>query len=84
MLAIARTTTPKAAYSNFSVVRQGGTANLTWIRPECTSTPIVAEIDLPAWQGLPFQYVREQFADDYRTWKECPLDAPSPFYGEDS
>ena len=30
------------------------------------------EIDLPAWQGLPFQLVREQFADDYRTWKEHP------------
>lgn len=38
------------------------------------------EIDLPAWQGLPFQRVREQFADDYRTWKEHPheFEMPSP------
>jgi phosphoserine phosphatase len=30
------------------------------------------EVDLPAWQGLQFQYVREHFAEDYRCWKERP------------
>lgn len=30
------------------------------------------EIDLPAWQGLPFKYVRENFAEDYRIWRETP------------
>ena len=30
------------------------------------------EIDLPAWQGLPFKYVREQLAADYRCWKQRP------------
>ncbi|NJO39924.1 MAG: histidine phosphatase family protein [Cyanobacteria bacterium RU_5_0] len=30
------------------------------------------EIDLPAWEGLTFKQVREQFADDYRCWKQYP------------
>ena len=30
------------------------------------------EIDLPAWQGLPFQYVREQLTADYQCWKQRP------------
>jgi probable phosphoglycerate mutase len=30
------------------------------------------EIDLPNWQGLPYQYVRENFAEDYRCWKQQP------------
>lgn len=30
------------------------------------------EIDLPNWQGLSYQYVREQFAEEYRCWKERP------------
>jgi probable phosphoglycerate mutase len=30
------------------------------------------ETDMPAWEGLPFQYVREQFAADYRCWKQRP------------
>jgi probable phosphoglycerate mutase len=30
------------------------------------------EINIPAWEGLPFQYVREQFSQAYRCWKEHP------------
>lgn len=30
------------------------------------------EIDLHGWQGLPLQYVQEQFAKDYRCWKQRP------------
>jgi probable phosphoglycerate mutase len=34
--------------------------------------PDLVEIDLPAWQGLPYQYVREKFVEDYNCWKEQP------------
>lgn len=34
--------------------------------------PHLKEVDLPEWQGLSFQYVRENFAEDYRIWKENP------------
>lgn len=30
------------------------------------------EVDLPAWEGLPFQQVREQFAAEYQCWKQRP------------
>ncbi len=30
------------------------------------------ETDLPAWEGLAFQYVRENFSQDYRYWKIRP------------
>lgn len=30
------------------------------------------ETDLPAWEGLAFQYVRETFSEDYRNWKQRP------------
>ncbi|MCU0543731.1 MAG: histidine phosphatase family protein [Oscillatoriaceae cyanobacterium Prado104] len=30
------------------------------------------EIDLPAWNGLSFKYVREHLAEDYRCWRESP------------
>ncbi|WP_414573833.1 histidine phosphatase family protein [Nostoc sp. CCY 9925] len=30
------------------------------------------EIDMPAWQGLTYKYVEENFAADYRCWKERP------------
>jgi probable phosphoglycerate mutase len=30
------------------------------------------ETDLPAWQGLPCQQVREQFPEEYRCWKQTP------------
>ncbi|MDJ0902910.1 MAG: histidine phosphatase family protein [Xenococcus sp. MO_188.B8] len=30
------------------------------------------EISMSHWEGLPFSYVREQFADEYRLWKERP------------
>lgn len=34
--------------------------------------PHLRETDLPLWQGLPFQQVREQFPQAYRCWKERP------------
>lgn len=43
-----------------------------------TSTPTIQysqalrEIDLPQWQGLSYQEVKENFAEDYRIWKEQP------------
>ena len=36
------------------------------------TVPNLRETDLPAWQGLPFQFVKEQFPEDYRTWKQSP------------
>lgn len=30
------------------------------------------EIDLPAWEGLPFQQVKVQYAEAYRCWKQRP------------
>lgn len=41
------------------------------------------EIDLPAWQGLPFAYVREQLTADYRCWKERPHEFEMPISLED-
>jgi probable phosphoglycerate mutase len=42
-----------------------------------TATPLIAtdqlmEIDLPLWEGLLVQDVREKFPDDYRCWLEHP------------
>ncbi|NKB18001.1 MAG: hypothetical protein HC770_07830, partial [Pseudanabaena sp. CRU_2_10] len=30
------------------------------------------ETDLPNWQGLPFQFVKEEFPEAYRCWKHTP------------
>ncbi|MEB3180018.1 MAG: histidine phosphatase family protein [Nostocaceae cyanobacterium] len=30
------------------------------------------ETDLPAWEGLAFKYVKENFPDEYRLWKQHP------------
>jgi broad specificity phosphatase PhoE len=30
------------------------------------------ETDMPAWQGLAFEYVKEKFPLKYRFWKQCP------------
>jgi phosphoserine phosphatase len=30
------------------------------------------EVDLPRWQGLPFQHVRECFPEEYLAWKQRP------------
>jgi broad specificity phosphatase PhoE len=35
-------------------------------------TKALSETDLPAWHGLPFQYVKEHFAADYQCWKQRP------------
>ncbi|NER26566.1 MAG: histidine phosphatase family protein [Symploca sp. SIO1C4] len=34
--------------------------------------PQLRETELPLWQGLPFQQVREQFPQQYRCWKQRP------------
>jgi probable phosphoglycerate mutase len=34
--------------------------------------PHLQETELPAWQGLPFQFVKEQFPEEYRCWKQRP------------
>ena len=40
--------------------------------PACELRDELREIDLPAWEGLPFDQVRARFADEYRTWKMHP------------
>jgi phosphoserine phosphatase len=46
--------------------------------PQRFSHADLREIDLPAWQGLPFQQVRQQFAADYRCWLERPHEFTMP------
>ncbi|NJK49278.1 histidine phosphatase family protein [Candidatus Gracilibacteria bacterium] len=41
--------------------------------PQTVDTvPQLKETDLPAWQGFPFQFIREQFPEDYSCWKQRP------------
>ncbi|MEG3846605.1 histidine phosphatase family protein [Microcoleus sp. herbarium19] len=40
--------------------------------PELHINQNLKEIDLPAWNGLSFKYVREHLAEDYRCWRERP------------
>jgi phosphoserine phosphatase len=40
--------------------------------PELHIHENLKEIDLPAWNGLSFKYVREHLAEDYRCWRERP------------
>ncbi|MCU0532724.1 MAG: histidine phosphatase family protein [Hydrococcus sp. Prado102] len=41
--------------------------------PQTVDTvPHLRETDLPAWQGFPFQFIREQFPEDYSCWKQRP------------
>ncbi len=47
-------------------------ATIADTRPELHIDQNLKEIDLPAWNGLSFKYVREQLAEDYRCWKERP------------
>jgi probable phosphoglycerate mutase len=44
------------------------------VAPHCDINIVseLRETDLPAWQGLPFQQVREQFPEAYRCWKQTP------------
>ncbi len=41
-------------------------------RPELHIDQNLKEIDLPAWNGLSFKYVREHLAEDYHCWRERP------------
>lgn len=36
------------------------------------------EIDLPQWQGLTYQYVKQQFADAYACWQQRPHEFQQP------
>ncbi|NJP12036.1 MAG: histidine phosphatase family protein [Leptolyngbyaceae cyanobacterium RU_5_1] len=40
--------------------------------PTMIADPALKEISLPLWEGLPYQVVRDHFAEDYRCWKERP------------
>jgi probable phosphoglycerate mutase len=74
-----RGVTLKAAYVS-PLQRAKVTANLMLmgmaVTPDnCPSIECRAElreIDLPNWQGLSYQCVREQCAEEYRCWKEQP------------
>jgi probable phosphoglycerate mutase len=33
---------------------------------------LLRETELPAWQGMPFQQVKEKFPEEYRSWKQNP------------
>jgi phosphoserine phosphatase len=47
-------------------------ATIADTRPELHIHQNLKEIDLPAWNGLSFKYVREHLAEDYRCWRERP------------
>ncbi|NDJ16448.1 histidine phosphatase family protein [Myxacorys almedinensis] len=47
-------------------------SSVTHQTPPLHPHPKLREVNLPAWQGLPFQQVREQFVQDYRCWRERP------------
>jgi phosphoserine phosphatase len=40
--------------------------------PKIYTHHYLQEVDLPAWEGLAFTYVREHLAEDYRIWQESP------------
>ncbi|MBW4661784.1 MAG: histidine phosphatase family protein [Drouetiella hepatica Uher 2000/2452] len=40
--------------------------------PSIHTCSLLREIDLPAWEGMPFKTVREEYAADYRCWKLRP------------
>ncbi|WP_421657687.1 histidine phosphatase family protein [Leptothermofonsia sp. ETS-13] len=50
--------------------------------PTVTIDSALKEISLPLWEGLPYQTVREQFAEDYHCWKEQPHQFQMMVYGE--
>ncbi len=67
-----------AIYSS-SLQRSQATAKeiLKTISPQTNPNTInftyqLRETDLPAWEGLAFQYVRENFSQDYHHWKQRP------------
>ncbi len=67
-----------AIYSS-SLARSQATAKeiLSTISPQANPdsinfTCLLRETDLSAWEGLAFQYVRENFSQDYRNWKQRP------------
>jgi probable phosphoglycerate mutase len=59
---------------------------VTGIHKTIEIAPQLRETELPSWQGLPFQSVKEQFPEDYRLWKQSPdefrLEIPQQWEGE--
>lgn len=52
--------------------------------PTVITHPALKEISLSQWEGLPYQVVREQFAEEYRCWKDQPDQFQMRFDTEDS
>jgi phosphoserine phosphatase len=52
--------------------------------PELHIDQNLKEIDLPAWNGLSFKYVREHLAEDYRCWRERPHEFQMSAESEDN
>lgn len=50
----------------------GAIATETDHLPAVINHPALKEISLPLWEGLAYQVVRSQFAEEYRCWKEDP------------
>jgi phosphoserine phosphatase len=42
------------------------------LEQEIIVSDLLRETDLPAWQGKAFQYVKENFPQEYSNWKQCP------------
>ncbi|KAM3095981.1 histidine phosphatase family protein [Phormidesmis sp. 146-35] len=62
-----------AAYSSpLQRTQQTAIAILQNSRLELNCHDHLKEIAMPTWEGLPFQYVRQHFAEDYQCWKERP------------
>lgn len=50
----------------------GAIATETDLLPTIINHPALKEISLPLWEGLAYEVVRSQFAEEYRCWKEYP------------
>lgn len=50
--------------------------------PPVETSPLLLEVNLPAWERLTFQEIEERFPEGYRLWKARPhefrMDIPSP------
>ncbi|MEO0406227.1 MAG: histidine phosphatase family protein [Cyanobacteria bacterium P01_A01_bin.135] len=51
-------------------------------QPSLQSSPLLLEVNLPAWERLTFDEVAQQFPEDYQLWRTHPedlrMDIPSP------
>ncbi|WNZ43796.1 histidine phosphatase family protein [Leptolyngbya boryana CZ1] len=70
-----RNTEIHAVYSSpLKRTRQSAIAilNALELELELNSHENLKEIEMPAWEGLTFQHVRQNLAEDYQCWKERP------------